>query len=98
MTMPQIYIILIEFSSINTKPKDIAFSFCIFIFQVSLIEALQNRYKSLFIEVVFSFEFGSKIQTTKDNVKEKRDLGFIDNESVIKVGSEFIWLWNAVEC
>ncbi len=42
-------------------------------------------------------ELDTKIQSSENIIKEKKVDEFIVDEALIKVGSEFIWLWVAIE-
>ena len=46
----------------------------------------------------FGLELDSKIQTSEDKIqKEKRYPSIIVDETMLKVGSAYIWLWIAIE-
>ncbi len=42
-------------------------------------------------------ELNSKVQTQKVFTKKRKISEFIVDETLIKVGNEFIWLWVAIE-
>ena len=45
----------------------------------------------------FYLELDSKIQASKDILKEKEHRKYVLDETIIKAGSEYIWLWVAIE-
>jgi putative transposase len=54
-------------------------------------------YKSL-REVSFYLELNTKVQATEDiSMKRTQIAEYIIDETIIKVGSEYIWLWVAIE-
>jgi putative transposase len=46
---------------------------------------------------MFLYGIGSKIQFSKISNKRRQILEYIINDTIIKVGSEYIWLWIAIE-
>ena len=70
----------------------------IFTFLVYLIEIiLQKRYKGLFIVETMS-PSGNGLRNTSQRKysKRKKSNEFIIDETQIKVGSQYIWLWVAI--
>jgi transposase-like protein len=72
----------------------------IFTFLVYLIEIiLQKRYKGLFIVETMSpsgNKWIKKYKPKKVSSKRKKSNEFIIDETQIKVGSQYIWLWVAI--
>jgi len=70
----------------------------IFTFLVYLIEILQKRYKGLFIEAMSPSgnKWIKKYKPKKVSSKRKKSNEFIIDETQIKIGSQYIWLWVAI--
>jgi transposase-like protein len=70
----------------------------IFTFLVYLIEILQKRYKGLSIEAMSPSgnKWIKKYKPKKVSSKRKKSNEFIIDETHIKIGSQYIWLWVAI--
>jgi putative transposase len=87
----------LEYKRQRTKPKDIAYSLYLYFLGLSYrntARALQRFVKRSHVSIwkwIQKYR-PKKISSTKTKVSE-----FIIDETQIKVGSEYIWLWVAIE-
>ena len=68
-------------------------------FQVYHFEEHHKGYLDLLKETMFPFGTGSSVTSQRRYCKQKRCKlsEFIIDETLIKVGSDYVWLWVAIE-
>ena len=71
---------------------------CIYFLGLPLIEILQEQYKDLSTEAMSVYgKWIQKYKPRKISSKRKKINEFIIDETQLKVGSRYIWLWVAIE-
>jgi len=71
---------------------------CICIFQVYLLGEPLKDCLVLSKETTYRFGIGFRIPSSKKiSSKRKRISEYVVDETMLKVGSEYIWLWIAIE-
>jgi putative transposase len=87
----------LEYQRQRTKPKDIAYSLYLYFLGLSY----RNTAKALRIFVnrshVSIWKWLQRYKPQKVSSKRKKIYEFIIDEAQIKVGSQYIWLWVAIE-
>ena len=81
----------------RTKPKDIAYSLYLYFLGLSYRNAAKALYGIVDRSHVSIWKWMQKYKPKKISFKRKKINEFIIDETQIKVGSQYIWLWVAIE-
>jgi len=81
----------------RTKPKDIAYSLYLYFLGLSYRNTAKALYGIVDRSHVAIWKWMQKYKPKKISFKRKKIDEFIIDETQIKVGSQYIWLWVAVE-
>jgi|SRR5689334_8646919 len=94
--MTLIYVMLCQTRK-RTEPEDIAYSLYLYFLGLSLRNT--SKAVSRFVKRSHTAirDWIQKYKPEMLSSKKLRITGFIINETIIKVGSEYIWLWIAIE-
>ena len=87
----------IEISKTGTKPKDIAYSLYLYFLGLSYRNTAKALYGIVDRSHVSIWKWMQKYKPKKISFKRRRINEFIVDETQIKVGSQYIWLWVAIE-
>jgi putative transposase len=81
----------------RTKPKDIAYSLYLYFLGLSYRNTAKALYGIVDRSHVSIWKWMQKYKPKKISFKRRRINEFIVDETQIKVGSQYIWLWVAIE-
>ena len=86
-----------EYHRQRTKPKDVAYSLYLYFLGLSYRNTAKTLYRFVHRSHVSIWKWIQKYQPKKFSTKRKKINGYIIDETQIKVGSQYIWLWVAIE-
>ena len=81
----------------RTKPKDIAYGPYLYFLGLSHRSTVKALNRFVHRSHVSVWKWVQKYKPKRVSVKRKKINEFIVDETLIKIGSEFIWLWVAIE-
>jgi putative transposase len=81
----------------RTKPKDIAYSLYLYFLGLSYRSTSKALQRFIHRSHVSIWKWVQKYKPQKISSKRKKVGEFIIDETQIKVGSQYIWLWVAIE-
>ena len=83
----------------RTSVKDIGYALYLYFLGLSYREVHQKHYPDLSEGVMsLRLEMGSTLQTRKNIFQKKENISkFIIDETQIKVGQDYFWIWVAIE-
>ena len=86
-----------EYQRQRTKPKDIAYSLYLYFLGLSCRNTAKALHRFVKRSHVTIWKLIQKYKPQKISSKRKKIDEFIIDETQIKVGSQYIWLWIAIE-
>ena len=81
----------------RTKPKDIAYGLYLYFLGLSYRNTVKASSRFVHRSHVSVWKWVQKYKPKRVSCKRKKINEFIVDETLIKIGSEFIWLWVAIE-
>jgi putative transposase len=81
----------------RTKPKDIAYGLYLYFLGLSYRNTAKALSRFVHRSHVSVWKWVQKYKPKRVSSKRKKINEFIVDETLIKIGSEFIWLWVAIE-
>jgi putative transposase len=81
----------------RTKPKDIAYGLYLYFLGLSYRSTAKALNRFVHRSHVSIWKWVQKYKPKRVSSKRKKINEFIVDETLIKIGSEFIWLWVAIE-
>lgn len=81
----------------RTKPKDIAYGLYLYFLGLSYGSTAKALNRFVHRSHVSVWKWVQKYKPKRVSSKRKKINGFIVDETLIKIGSEFTWLWVAIE-
>jgi putative transposase len=81
----------------RTKPKDIAYGLYLYFLGLSYRSTAKALSRFVHRSRVSIWKLIQKYRPKRVSIKRRKIKEFIVDETLIKIGSEFIWLWIAIE-